>query len=176
MPTSMALPMKCEAATPGSIARPWTGYCVPTERASRRFWVARQTLRAAEVAGRGIHAEVHVAPGTPAARGDPDQLRRVFENLIRNAWEAAGSEGTLRIDLGPEGERRVSARIEDNGPGIADDEVPHLFQPFRTTRQGGTGLGLALVHRIVESHGGEIRVDGRPGRGAPGLADFGQSG
>jgi signal transduction histidine kinase len=133
---------------------------VPLER------VARQTLRAAEVAGRGMHAEVHAAHGTPAALGDPDQLRRVFENLIRNAWEAAGSGGSLRIDLGPEGEGRVSARIEDNGPGIADDEVPHLFQPFRTTRQGGTGLGLALVHRIVESHGGEIRVDGRPGRGA----------
>jgi signal transduction histidine kinase len=128
--------------------------------------VARQTLRAAEVAGRGMSAEVESAPDAPAALGDPDQVRRVFENLIRNAWEAAGADGTLRIEISGEPGGRVRARFEDNGPGIPDDEVAWLFQPFRTKRQGGTGLGLALVHRIVESHGGEIRVDGRPGRGA----------
>ena len=128
--------------------------------------LARQALRTAEVAGRGIRAEVRKTADVPAAVGDRDQLRRVFENLIRNAREATGPGGLLQIDISREGDGRVAVRFEDNGPGIPDEQVPHLFQPFRTTRPGGVGLGLALVHHIVESHGGEIRVEGRLGSGA----------
>ena len=128
--------------------------------------LAQSALKSAELSGKQLQVEMVAAADAPAARGDADQLRRAFENLIRNAWEATGDGGRLRIDVHREGDRHVSIRFEDNGPGIPDDEVPRLFRPFHSTKSGGTGLGLALIHRIVEAHEGELRVEGRPGVGA----------
>jgi signal transduction histidine kinase len=126
---------------------------------------ARRVARDAGLAGLDVRIDLDVEPETPPAAGDPDQIRRVFENLVRNAAQATGPGGTLRIRIASSG-GRVTARFEDDGPGIPDDRLASLFQPFQTTRVGGTGLGLALVHRIVEAHAGEIEVDGRPGIGA----------
>jgi signal transduction histidine kinase len=128
--------------------------------------LARRVLRSSEAAGDGLQGIVRVAPGTPLAAGDPDQLQRAVGNIVRNACEAAGPGGRLTVDVAPEGDHRVSMRFEDNGPGIPPDVLPRLFLPFFTTRPGGTGLGLALVHRVMEAQGGEVRVDSRPGRGA----------
>jgi signal transduction histidine kinase len=127
--------------------------------------VARSVQRDARLAALGLEIELVVENGAPPALGDSEQIRRAFENLVRNASEAATSTGRLEIRIRRDGER-VQARFEDDGCGIPEERIPTLFQPFRTTRPEGTGLGLALVHRIVESHGGEIRVDGRPGIGA----------
>jgi signal transduction histidine kinase len=144
--------------------------------------LARRALRSSEAAGEGLRGEVRVAPGTPHASGDPDQMQRAIGNIVRNAREAAGEGGCLTIDVAGEGADRVSIRFEDDGPGIASDVVPRLFQPFFTTRSCGTGLGLALVHRVIEAQGGEVRVEGRPGSGAvftlvlPALADDGPRG
>jgi signal transduction histidine kinase len=126
---------------------------------------ARRVVRDAGLAGLDLEIDLEAEDDAAETRGDPEQIRRAFENLVRNAAEATGSAGSLTIRIATRGER-VLARFEDNGPGIADERIPALFQPFRTTRPDGTGLGLALVHRIVETHGGEIRVDGRPGTGA----------
>jgi signal transduction histidine kinase len=128
--------------------------------------LARRVARASELAGRNMAVEIHADAPTVAASGDPDQLYRIFENLVRNAWEAAGSGGRLRIDLYNVRRHRVAIRFEDDGPGIAVEETHRLFEPFHTAKPGGTGLGLALVHRIVEAHQGEISVEGRPGVGA----------
>ncbi|HZN02758.1 MAG TPA: ATP-binding protein, partial [Candidatus Polarisedimenticolia bacterium] len=128
--------------------------------------LARRALRSSDAAGDGLQGVVRVAPGTPPAAGDPDQLQRAIGNIVRNACEAAGRGGRLTIDVAPEGAHRVSMRFEDDGPGIPPENVPRLFLPFFTTRPGGTGLGLALVHRVMEAQGGEVRVDVRPGRGA----------
>jgi signal transduction histidine kinase len=128
--------------------------------------LTRECLRNAEAGGRGLDAELSVATGTPAALGDRDQLQRALDNLIRNAREAAGEEGSLRIELRPARDGQVALRLEDDGPGIEPDELSRLFRPFHTTKAGGTGLGLALVHRVVEAHGGTIRAEGRPGLGA----------
>ncbi len=128
--------------------------------------LARRALRLAETSGAKLHGTVSLAEGTPRALGDPEQLLRVFGNLVRNAWEAAGAGGTVAVRVAPAGSRRVTIRFEDDGPGIPPEEIPKLFQPFHTTKPGGTGLGLALVHRIVETQGGEVRVEGRPGAGA----------
>lgn len=128
--------------------------------------LARRVLRTAETAGNGIRHEIRIAPGTPHALGDRDQLQRALANLVQNAREAAGPDGTIRIEAAPAGNNRVRIRVEDNGPGIPDDQIDQLFQPFHTTKPGGTGLGLALVHRVAEGHGGTIEVEGRPGRGA----------
>ena len=128
--------------------------------------LARRVLRSSEAAGDGLQAIVRVAPGTPLAAGDPDQLQRAIGNIVRNAREAAGHGGRLTIDVASEGAHRVAMRFEDDGPGIPPDVVPRLFLPFFTTRPGGTGLGLALVHRVMEAQGGEVRVEARPGPGA----------
>ena len=79
---------------------------------------------------------------------------------------AAGEGGRLRVDLSNVKNNRVAVRLQDNGPGISATEAHRLFKPFYTAKPGGTGLGLALVHRIVEAHGGEVEVEGRPGIGA----------
>ena len=126
---------------------------------------ARRVARDAGLAGLDLRIDLAVEPGTAPAAGDPDQIRRAFENVVRNAAQATGPGGTLRIRIASAGDR-VRVRFEDDGPGIPDERLASLFQPFRTTRAGGTGLGLALVHRIVEAHGGGIEVDGRPGIGA----------
>lgn len=129
--------------------------------------VASRALRGFELSGKNFRsADLHVVPGTPPACGDPDQIQRALDNLIRNAWEATGDGGRLRIEVFPEGDDAVSIRVEDDGPGIAADEIPNLFKPFHTSKPGGTGLGLALIHRIVEAHHGQVRVEGRPGIGA----------
>jgi signal transduction histidine kinase len=139
--------------------------------------LTRRVLRSASAAGLSLRAELQVTSEATRALGDPDQLQRAFANLVQNASEAAGPGGFLRIEVGRDGSGRVTIRFQDNGPGIPPEQMARLFQPFHTTKPGGTGLGLALVHRVVESHGGELRVDGRPGLGAaftlalPGVAE-----
>ncbi|HET9482000.1 MAG TPA: ATP-binding protein, partial [Candidatus Polarisedimenticolia bacterium] len=127
---------------------------------------ARRALRAATAAGLGLAAEVTGDGAAPRVSADPDQIQRAFLNLIRNAREAAGAEGRLRIDVGRDDGGRATVRFRDDGPGIPEEQIAGLFRPFHTTRAGGTGLGLALVHRVVEDHGGEIRVECGPGEGA----------
>jgi two-component system, NtrC family, sensor histidine kinase PilS len=109
-------------------------------------------------------------------QGDQDLLHRAAFNLILNALQHAGEGGEVTVDLAeltpselPAGvalERSVRLQVSDTGPGIPPQHLARLFDPFFTTRPDGTGLGLALVHRAVEAHGGAIFVDGRPGRGA----------
>jgi signal transduction histidine kinase len=130
--------------------------------------VVRDAVRRAELAGLPLEISVDAPGRPPRTVGDADQIGRVVDNLVRNAAEAARgtTDAALRITLGHDGDRSVHARFEDNGPGIRDDDVVHLFRPFFTTKRGGTGLGLALAHRIVEAHGGRLDVErGRP-RGA----------
>ena len=158
-----------ETARLGRVVGEFLDYARPSTR--RREAVdladlARSALRSAEAAGQGVRATVRVADGTPPAAGDPDQLQRAVGNILRNAREAAGPGGSIRVDVAPEGSDRVAIRIEDDGPGIPTEALPRLFQPFYTTKPGGTGLGLALVHRLIEAHGGEVRVDARPDLGA----------
>ncbi len=140
---------------------------VPTRREAVDLADAvRRALRAAAAAGLGMPTEVTGDGGAPRVSADPDQIQRIFFNLIRNAREAAGAQGQLRIDVGRDDDGRARIRFQDNGPGIPPEGIAALFRPFHTTRAGGTGLGLALVHRVVEDHGGQIHVEGRPGEGA----------
>jgi two-component system sensor histidine kinase PilS (NtrC family) len=98
---------------------------------------------------------------------DAGQLRQVLWNLLANAAYAARQReggGTVRVRCAAEGER-VRLEVEDDGPGISAADLPHLFTPFFTTREGGTGLGLATVQRIVDAHAGAVGVDSVPGHG-----------
>src|SRR6266705_2875530 len=106
------------------------------------------------------------------AGGDEGLLRQALLNLARNAAEACAlSEGGGRVEVRGEvvygeamGLQRIS--IADNGPGIPADVLPKLFRPFFTTKAKGTGLGLAVVQKIVVQHGGKVQVRNRPGGGA----------
>jgi signal transduction histidine kinase len=97
--------------------------------------------------------------------GDPVQLRQVFANLIQNAVQAVAPAGEVRVDAAREG-GAVQVRIEDTGPGVDEATARRLFEPLITTKDRGIGLGLALVKRIVERHGGEVAYDRAPGGGA----------
>ncbi len=93
-------------------------------------------------------------------RGDREKLRRVLSNGIRNAVQAMAERGVLRISATNEGPW-VSLRIEDDGPGIPEEELPRLFSPFHTTKTDGTGLGLAYSKKAVEGMGGRIDLSNR---------------
>lgn len=126
----------------------------------------RSVLREAEAAGHGLETELELPRELPSLLGDPDQLHRSFANLVRNAHEAAGPDGRLRIEARVTDSGLLAIRFEDDGPGVAPEQAERIFQPFHTTRSEGTGLGLALVQRVIEAHGGRIELDPRPGLGA----------
>lgn len=102
-------------------------------------------------------------------RGDRRRLQQAVVNLVLNAIEALANEGPdTRKHIRLTGIRRgdtVRLEIEDNGPGFAPELAARVGQPFLTTKANGTGLGLAVVSRVVVRHGGELKVNSRPGRG-----------
>ncbi|WP_112309572.1 two-component system sensor histidine kinase NtrB [Pseudogemmobacter bohemicus] len=118
-------------------------------------------------------------PSLPPTFADPDQLMQVFLNLIKNAAEAAGRKGgTIRLrtfyDLslrmrrkdGSQGALPLNVEVIDDGPGLPPDIAAEVFDPFVSGRENGTGLGLALVSKIIADHEGWISVDSVPGRTA----------
>jgi signal transduction histidine kinase len=110
-----------------------------------------------------------LAPGLPDVIGDPCQLRRVVLNLVVNAWHAIGAdEGEVVVATGADEGRRPGAWLEvrDSGRGMDEATRDRVFEPFFSTREGGSGLGLATVQRIVESLDGRIEVWSEPGAGA----------
>jgi two-component system nitrogen regulation sensor histidine kinase GlnL len=118
-------------------------------------------------------------PSLPEVLGDETQLTQVFRNLIKNALQALANQpvATLTITTRMETNfhilyprnrrgRLLCIDIEDNGPGIAPEHLSLLFTPLFTTKSEGAGLGLAISQHIISEHGGTIRVEGKPGRGA----------
>lgn len=112
-------------------------------------------------------------PGAMTAQIDPDQMKQVFWNLATNAFEAMSSGGQLTISTGRRrvgsGERSgevIEVLFQDTGEGIQKDALDKIFLPFFTTKKRGSGLGLAAVHRIVDLHGGWIRVESQEGKGS----------
>ncbi len=97
--------------------------------------------------------------------GDPVQLRQVFMNLLANAVDAASPSGEVRV-RGCQLDSEVTVEVEDTGPGVDTTTARRLFEPLITTKEKGIGLGLALVKRIVERHGGSVAYEERTGGGA----------
>ncbi|NVJ01177.1 PAS domain-containing protein [Myxococcus sp. AM009] len=105
---------------------------------------------------REVRVEVS-APDPVAVAVDPDQLRQVLINLLRNGFQAAGARGHVKVALTRD-ENEARIRIWDSGGGISEEMMGHLFEPFFTTRDSGTGLGLSTAHSIIRAHGGSIQV------------------
>jgi signal transduction histidine kinase len=104
------------------------------------------------------------APRISDVMADPEQLKQVFVNLISNAVQAMPDGGTLTITTGHEN-GFVFVRFTDTGAGIPPDVLGRVFDPFVSTRDDGTGLGLTIVHRIVDDHDGHMEVSSEPGTG-----------
>jgi signal transduction histidine kinase len=121
-----------------------------------------------QISGKLIALRKHYRAGTDAVSGDDAQLQQVFMNLLLNAIEAMGPNGTLTVGTetvgGENGARALKIQIQDTGVGITPENVERLFEPFFTTKKNGTGLGLAISHRIVLEHRGTIRVQSEPGK------------
>ncbi|MBL0226874.1 MAG: HAMP domain-containing protein [Geobacteraceae bacterium] len=94
----------------------------------------------------------------PVFRFDPEKIKQALLNIIRNAVEALPAGGSIRIDTLACGETAVIT-ISDNGPGIREDDLPLIFEPFFTRKGAGTGLGLSITQRIIEEHHGRIQVE-----------------
>ena len=130
----------------------------------------------------GIELGMHLPPDLPPVLADATQVEQALLNLCTNAVHAIGSRrGSIQVDavlVHPEGQLRdslglaagdyVALRVQDNGPGIDDATLPRIFEPFFTTKPvgQGTGLGLAVVHGVMRTHGGAIDVQSQPGQGS----------
>jgi signal transduction histidine kinase len=113
--------------------------------------------------------EKRIEVGLPEVHVDGDKIRQVFLNLIRNAWEAIEEGGRIKITAVLTGEgagRLIRVRISDNGCGIPEKDWENIFEPFFSTKSSGFGLGLANARKIIEQHGGTIRVARKRSAGA----------
>lgn len=113
------------------------------------------------------HIRLELEGELPLVQGDASQIRQVVHNILQNAQDAlSGSEdGEVRVITRVEGER-VALLFRDNGPGFPAELLAHAFEPYFTTKSRGTGLGLAMVKKIVDEHGGDVRLANRDGGGA----------
>jgi signal transduction histidine kinase len=113
---------------------------------------------------RGIDLDVRVDPALPAVAHDPDLMAQVLWNVALNGVEAMDGRGQLRFEVTRDNGHVVMA-VSDTGCGIPGDDLRRIFEPFYSRKRGGSGLGLTIARRIVESHGGRIDVESAPGAG-----------
>jgi two-component system, NtrC family, nitrogen regulation sensor histidine kinase NtrY len=118
-----------------------------------------------------INLETSFTTANPTIAGDPDLLRRAFENLVLNAIDAMPNGGKLRLTTSAV-DRVLRVEISDSGAGLTEQEAKKLFTPYYTTKQHGTGLGLAIVQSILSDHGARISVRSDPGKGTTFVVEF----
>jgi len=112
-----------------------------------------------------VSIEFEVQNALPPVEHDPAQINQVLLNLLLNAIQSMDKPGVIGVTLRQDDDDVVTITVSDQGKGIAAEHLPNIFRPFFTTKGHGTGLGLSLARRIVESHGGAIKVQSAPGEG-----------
>jgi signal transduction histidine kinase len=167
--------LRAETDALGEVVTNFLNFARPTQLAVSTVDLGQIAHRIADeirgdIAGRG--GQVTVAGSWPAVDGDEVLLRQALSNLGRNAVEACAESGIVadvRLEAAvDETARQVRVQVVDNGPGIEPALRERVFRPFFTTRARGTGLGLALVQKIVVTHNG--RIQAAPGPGGRGTA------
>ena len=126
-----------------------------------------ETLRLLEpeLEARKISVRLDLAEDLPPAEVDGGQFQQVFYNLLRNAYQALPATGGDISIRSRANEYEYVISIEDNGVGISPEHMGAIFEPYRTTKSSGSGLGLLIVRRIIREHGGEIAIESREGQG-----------
>ena len=114
---------------------------------------------------RGVDVSVESFDRTVYVLSDEGQLRQALVNILRNAVEAMPDGGPIAIRISPTGDDSLLLEIRDSGQGIPAAQMNRLFEPFATTKQGGTGLGLALVQQVITESGGKVQVESKEGTG-----------
>jgi signal transduction histidine kinase len=117
-----------------------------------------------ELKDRDILVDLELDSHLPPVEADRDQLKQAFYNVIRNSLQAMRSGGFLRIRTGMD-ETHFFVSFTDTGGGISAENMGRIFQPYFSTKEGGTGLGLLIVRRIVRAHGGEVAIESAAGKG-----------
>ncbi len=117
-----------------------------------------------DITNRRILVERKTAKHVPTVPADETQVKQAFFNIIKNALQAMESEGILKITTEVTS-RFVSVCFADNGPGISSEDLGAIYEPYRTTKEEGSGLGLMIVQRILRDHGGEIEISSTPDHG-----------
>ncbi|MHB8522011.1 MAG: two-component system sensor histidine kinase NtrB [Limisphaerales bacterium] len=117
-----------------------------------------------ELENRGLTVKEKLERSLPLALLDPAQMKQVLVNLAKNAMQAMTKGGTLTLETG-QGSEGVWVSLEDTGGGIPQEKMNRIFEPFYTTKEKGTGLGLMIVQRIVGAHGGRVTVRSSLGQG-----------
>jgi signal transduction histidine kinase len=141
----------------------------PRQHAPSRFEVTAllhehfQLLRNSEEVKAHHRLELRLEPPSLSIEGDPDGISQVFWNLAQNALRAMPQGGSLTVE-GLASESGYTIRFCDTGRGMTEEEQANLFQPFKSFFDG-SGIGMAIVHRVIEEHGGSIAVTSAPGQG-----------
>ena len=117
-----------------------------------------------ELKSRNILLELDLASGLPVLEVDQDQLKQAFYNIVKNSSEAMKQGGLLKIRTGSDSEW-VNINFADTGGGMTQEAMARIFEPYFTTKQSGSGLGLMITQRIVRAHGGEVVIESDPGNG-----------
>jgi signal transduction histidine kinase len=112
-----------------------------------------QTLHRSDVTFR-----MDIAPGLNSLRCDPEQMKQVLLNLVLNAMQAMPAGGEVVVDAAQQ-DGMLKIRVKDQGPGIPSGDLDSIYDPFFTTKDTGTGLGLPVAYQIVQQHGGELMLE-----------------
>jgi signal transduction histidine kinase len=117
-----------------------------------------------EIQDRDIVVEQELRSDLPMLELDRDQMKQAFYNIIKNSFEAMKRRGILRIRTDMDG-THVLVSFTDTGGGMSAETLGRVFEPYFTTKQSGSGLGLLIVRRIVREHGGELAIESSEGHG-----------
>ncbi|MEK6680710.1 MAG: ATP-binding protein, partial [Nitrospirota bacterium] len=121
-------------------------------------------LLESDIKGKGINIKEEHEDNLPSVLIDKDQMTQAVLNILLNSIEAVNKNGEIRIGV-RQIKNGLQLSISDNGKGIAKENIDKIFEPFFTTKKSGTGIGLALVKRIIDMHNGKIAIESREGEG-----------
>ena len=145
---------------------------LPDRKPSNLNQIAENALNLYSQSLSQIQIKTDLNPDLPRISIDPEQIAQVLQNLIKNAVEAMPDGGTLRISTQPIDGSGVAVEVRDTGMGMSRETQREIFTPYYTTKETGTGLGMAIVQRIVTDHGGKISVTSEKGIGTTICLEF----